>query len=522
MASTNYASHALVTCALLGATSLASAQPSPEAEVIRLRLQAEAHEKRDEPIACAETYLTIDRQFPNAKGGDEVLYNAGVCFEDGKSVGHAIKTFGKLLARFPTSRLAPRARVRIGNAAASIANFERAAQAYEGYVRRHAGEKDAPDALADAITYRKALGHNKNAIDNIETFVRNYHRKLASESASALFASAAIYEGQGDTNKMVGAYKRYIKTMGKRGGVDRLVIANAKIGTALWEQSCSAAGEDDSCVRVVRRKMKFGRKIKPGGKIKPALPTHCGPDRNRVLVLPRSRRLSAEAKKYFERTLSLSQQGTRAAASAGPWPGAADSAASARRWTEMARFYGQEEAFEALLSLRFPSNLDFDPRRKEKTRDSERRFSIWLKSMKERSMDLRKSYGEIGKKSTGVSRVAVLARAAQTSLHFTKQVQGAEIPISVRTGPYAKEGVDAYCSTLTSAAVPLEEEAIAAFAECLTLSRELDHFDRWSRLCERELATLRPEDFPLPAELHNASRAAGEVLSLTPLLLPPS
>ena len=44
-------------------------------------------------VACGQAYLDIYNRNPEATENDEVLYNAGVCFEEGKSIGAAIQTF---------------------------------------------------------------------------------------------------------------------------------------------------------------------------------------------------------------------------------------------------------------------------------------------------------------------------------------------------------------------------------------------------------------------------------------------
>jgi hypothetical protein len=59
---------------------------------------------------------------------------------------------------------------------------------------------------------------------------------------------------------------------------------------------------------------------------------------------------------------------------------------------------------------------------------------------------------------------------------------------------------------------------VQAYQHCLARSQELDHVGRWSGLCVRELARLRPDDFPLPREIHGEADAMGEVLTLEPRL----
>lgn len=501
----------LLSCALAAVSSgLASAEPSPAdkaaLELRRMRMTAEEHERRGQHAACAETYRQIYQKNPDTQGIDEVLYNAGVCFEDDTRIGRAIETYDLLVKRFPSSRRSARALVRIGSASASIADYERAAIAYEHYAKRFPGERDAPQALSNATTYRIALGHNKKAIANIEIFVRNYKRRLKQESADAQFGLAALYEREGNTEKMVGAFKRYLKGSGSHGGTDRLLIANAKIGIAKWEESCKTETIDGSCVRARRSKTKAAKN---------KLPTRCSPEATAgVQVLPRSPRLAREAKKHLVIALSLSRRAIRDAPDE-------SSKAATKHWEAAARFYSQQEDFETLLSLRFPTGLQFVPGTKQ-AKISERRFTNWIETMRTQSKTLGESYEEIQGPDAGPWAIAALARRGQNARHFSRQLQTASIPKEVRTGAYAKDGVDAFCHTMTGAAAPLEDLAITTYGMCLELSTVLNHFDSWSRLCESELALLRPADFPLPGEVRRVSTAAGDVLTLAPLLSAPA
>ena len=50
---------------------------------------------------CGQAYHDIYNRDPEATKNDEVLYNAGVCFEEGKSIGAAIQAFDLLQKYYP-------------------------------------------------------------------------------------------------------------------------------------------------------------------------------------------------------------------------------------------------------------------------------------------------------------------------------------------------------------------------------------------------------------------------------------
>jgi tetratricopeptide (TPR) repeat protein len=492
----------LITCALVAATEVASAQPSAASERARLIQAAEEHERNGAHRACAETYLQLLELDPKAQRGDQFLYNAGHCFEEAREIGRAIQIFERLEKSFPKSPHTRKALVRIGSAAAAVANFEKAADAFERYARRYAGEKDAPQALANAITYRRALGHHKEARSNIESFVKNYKKKRNEESAAALFGLAEIYQSQGDRSKMVKAYRRYIRDFGRSGGKDRLLIAHARIGESLWKQSCIKAGADGSCVRVKRIVL-----AKPKEKV----PRRCGsPSTVGVEVLPRNKRLVDAAKKEFAKVLALHRGGAIEKVTE-------NRQAAARYWVGATRFYTAQEDFEELMSLQFPRDLDFSPTGPAKAKESERRFSKWLGEMSKQSKALQSRYTELATlKGAGLATwvVAATARAGQVSRHFSDALAFAEIPSSIRRGPYAEEGVKAYCDALKSAGAPLADQAAMAFAFGLEKSQNLNHSGPWTRLCERQLSRLLPEDFPPRREVHGEANAVGDIMTL--------
>src|SRR5690606_5424518 len=116
-------------------------------KAVAMRKAAEQLEKSGQHVKCGQAYLDIFNENPDAQGRDEVLYNAGVCFEDGKSIGLAIQMFGILNKRFPDSTHTQKALVRMGSAYGAIAYYDQAAEKYIAYAKKYGGEDDAPKAL---------------------------------------------------------------------------------------------------------------------------------------------------------------------------------------------------------------------------------------------------------------------------------------------------------------------------------------------------------------------------------------
>ena len=117
---------------------------------------------------------------------------------------------------------------------------------------------------------------------------------------------------------------------------------------------------------------------------------------------------------------------------------------------------------------------------------------------------------------------AAAARIGQISQDFSDQLFTAEIPKEVRATQMidgydlAQDKVDAYCDALTTAAEPLAQKSLEAFGACLSKSTELGWFSDWSKLCERELGQLKPEEFPTASELRGDSDQVAPVIAVEP------
>lgn len=480
-------------------------------EQVGMRKAAEQLEKEGRHIECGKAYLAIYNSNETAEGTDEVLYNGGVCFEDGKSIGLAIQMFGLLDKNFPNSRHNKKALVRMGSAFASIASYQKASEKYEEYAKRFGGEDDAANALKNAVTYRKGIGMDKEAIANIENFVKKYKKKMKAESASAMFGLAGIYENQGNDEMVIKSYKKYMSVIGKTGGADRMLIANARIGEILWKQSCKTT-EDGACV-----KMKRERATRRRGKRRrsSAIPTQCGAESKiKMTVVSRDKRRSKEAMKYFKTAMGWVGKGAIKKTSD------EGRKAAAIYWMAATRFNMQGSKYENYLALKFPAGLDFDPKKKKKVKDSIKRFTKWKEQKSKLAAELNKEYGQIKEITGGGAAwaVAAAARAGQVTQNFSDALFTAEIPKVVRTGPYAQDMVDAYCDQMTTTADPLEKASLNAYGFCLNLSTKLNWFNDWSRLCEKELGQIRPGEYPTATEFHGDSSSTSDITDVQNLI----
>jgi tetratricopeptide (TPR) repeat protein len=463
-------------------------------------------------VECGQMYISIFNRNPDAPGNEEVLYNAGVCFEQGKSIGAAIQMFELLSTNYPKAKVTARAIARLGQNYARIAWYKESSEKYEEYAKRYAGEKDAYDAMNDAVFYRKGIGDDKQAIDNTTYFIKTFGKKKQDAAASAFFSLVSIYEKRGNDDQVIKHLQEYIKKYGKHGS-DRLVVAHAKIGEILWKQSCKVKTVNGSCVRVTReRALRSAQKGKKGRKKGSDQPKQCGPEAKiKLTVVDRDPKLVRQAMAAFGSAIKVYE---------GKGGKVGGDERVAKYYYARAKFHQAEVDFEEFLSHKFPANLDFNQKNKAKAKKSLERFEEWFKNKTKTGDAARKKYEAlVFNVKEPANAIAGAARVGQLAQNFSDALFTAEIPNDVRTGPYADEAVEVYCDTLMGKAEPLEARSLDAFGACLKASTDYGWFSEWSKLCERELGQIRPEEFPTAAEVRGEPDKVAPVTAIEPGIL---
>jgi tetratricopeptide (TPR) repeat protein len=469
-------------------------------------------------VECGQMYLEIYNKNPTAPDNDEVLYNAGVCFEDGRSIGLAIQMFNLLQKYYPKSKLASKAIARLGKAYGDVAFYDRASEKLEEYAKKFAGEKDAYDAMSDAVFYRKGIGDDAKAIENTTYFVRTFGKKKPAEAANAAFSLTSIYEKQGDHDKVIKHLREYIRLHGAKGGADKLVIAHAKIGQILFKQSCPVKEINGSCVKITRERAVVTKKQakKKKGKETYVAPKQCGPESKiKLTVVKRDDRKLREAMQAFA---AASKEFNKVSDKD-------DGAASARYYFALGKMAEADVEFEKYLNIQFPTNLNFgdgSPEKKAMAEKAMKRFTDWLKEKEKAGGVTTKKYEAVLAIKDNANSIAAAARLGQITQNFADQLFTAEIPQEVRKSQIiegydiAQDKVDAYCDALTTAAEPLADRSLQAYGVCLSKSTELGWFSEWSKLCEHELGQIKPEDFPTASELRGESTHVAAVIAVEP------
>jgi hypothetical protein len=238
----------------------------------------------------------------------------------------------------------------------------------------------------------------------------------------------------------------------------------------------------------------------------------CGSaSKNKIVVTARKPGLAKDAQSHFNAAIKLWRKG-EAMSSIGGKDEAdkAYRAGEAARWVGAAMFYLGEKKYEDFLSVAFPEKLDFSDAKPAKKKDSAKRLDKFYKEKGRKGGEAKVHYDEIfAMAKEGVLNkdprqmaaswaIAGRARTGQIAQNSADALWTAEIPADVRR---YDDGRQAYCDAMQDFADPLEKKAVDDFSLCLGVSNDLSWFNEWSQLCERELAQMRPQDFPTAGEV---------------------
>jgi tetratricopeptide (TPR) repeat protein len=476
------------------------------------RKKLEQYQKVGRYRECGEGYAKLANDYPDDPRWPELAYNAAICFEAAKLIGQAIMIRDALIRVKPKHKLAHKALYQVGQNYHALAWYSRAADYYEKFAKQFPGETEAPDALRDAIVFRLGRAEYEKALDNVRFFAKKYggRRKFKSRAAAAFFSLGSYYDQKEDLEQIIKFYKKYLKSWGRSGGKDRQILANVKIGRALWRRSCPlrSPGLNGAC--VVTKRVRSKRKIrkKRRGRKRIELRTQCGPQtKTKITVVQRKRNLARQAMKHFKAALRLSR---RAKVKGKNKDEMAQRRMQMQQAVAEAKFHEAEQIFEKFLQQKFPKGLDFSKRNKKRLKRSIKKFAKYLKAKGKLLNQARKVYQKVillkrpGWAIAGAARIGQLYQQFADAL-YTAPVPKADIPKVLRTRSQREEFLmtftDAYCDALEDKARPLEDKAVSGLAFCLNKSTQLSWYNNWSRLCEKELNQIKPAQYPLATEI---------------------
>jgi hypothetical protein len=365
---------------------------------------------------------------------------------------------------------------------AAVAMYDRAADLLEEYAKKYAGEQDAYAALSDVVFYRKAIGQRAKAIEDTRYFIKMFGAKKPRESADAMWSLRTLYDG----DELIKQLREYVRTFGAKGGAGRVVIVYSTIAQVLLKQSCPIRGVDGVCVTVRERARTCGKGTTPT-----------------LAVTARNTKKVAEARAALEQAIREYERD------------AITDDVEARYAYAQAHVARADLELEAYLAIAVPRGLDFDDKHRA---NSMKRFSAWLYQAQKSGAALISRYEAVLATKDVASSITAAARIAIVSQSFATSMATAEIPRDIKKAPMAVEKQKALCERMIEVIEPLEERAVMAFGVCLAKSTELGWFGDSSAFCERELARMKPDEFPLAHEVRSEPHDYAPVIATEPAL----
>ncbi|MBA2539466.1 MAG: hypothetical protein H0V17_07525 [Deltaproteobacteria bacterium] len=449
-------------------------------------LERQAKTSSDETLyaQCGQAYFDLYNQKPTDPTGDELLFNAALCFQRAGSSGAAISTFDLLIRHFPASIFAPRGLARVGQMYAMIGSYAKAAEKLETYATKYAGENDAASALSEAALYRGALGEYDKQIADTQQLLKMFGARKHAEAMQASFGLIEVYgkRSAADREKHLRDFLRQFGSKDPELGIR----AHALLGEAVWQRACAAKTIDGSCITMQRdRTLPMApRKTKPTASSK-----RCGPaSETTIVAVPRNARLVDEAMKSFAEASKLYEQ-TR------------PTSPVARHAYARAKLLIAERDLEAFLAVKFPTNLNFSPDRPQQAKASSQKFDDFIAARQKLGGAATVKLEAVLMIKDAVNSIAAAQRIGFLAHAFASELMTAEIPRDVRTGQYAADKVEAFCDKMTEVAEPLLQRAVQGYDICLTKAGELGIHDAVVKACARERAAIGPTTFALSTEL---------------------
>lgn len=431
----------LIVLILVGLTSSAAADGTTIEGLVK---QAEAAEKTARESGDPGAYETCGAAYVEVANAqmaadldhiDESLYNAAYCYEKSGSVGVSVTLYTRLVDEFPRSVLAARALPRRGLIYFAIAYYDKAADDFETYAKKYAGDKDAADALENAFRLRAALGDEDAARRDAEMWIKYFGAKRPGDAADVAFVLAWRTREHGKADDALDEYRKWIRTYGGKARRDQLVAAYEAIGELEWRASCKGTPTPEGfCIARTRTT---------------AIP-RCGTRLPLVTV-------ERDPARVKEATAAL-KQAVRAAETSG------DELAGIRG--DQARLLLVDQRLEAALAIELP--IPLVDAAGHTTPASTKELMTWLSTWQKQLADARRGYEDLLRSHNMRVAVASAGRIAFSMQHAADTLGSAPLP------KLKKLKLDviraAYCDALTTYVAPLDAQAEQAAAACLDVA----------------------------------------------------
>lgn len=465
-----------------------------------LRKKAESLGKRSRFKEAAEVYLNIYRNYSGVydeRGMCEVLFNTAINMEAARLVMPAIKVREKMIELYPECEHSKKAAFFIGQNYHALQVFPLAAENYETFAKRYSGEEEAPEALANAVTFYIGLGKYDDAWGAIDLFEKKYKGRHPGKTATVFFSAGYIFindakEGNrkswDDVRKH---YQKYLRVYGRVKALDEQVQAWVFIGDAYWNQ----------------RKPDYVQAEKAYRK---ALAIFDGKAMDKVSENARKASMlnaAAKARYYIAERKFINFTEIKFP----EFRPENDVPKKELNWWE--KKVGKEVAAKAQevrkyrkLLVRWGEMSRREARQEEKKEKSNIQFEYWIEHEFVPWMDKKnKAMEEANQDIAAVMdlhvpewEMAAAARAGDMQMEFMQALYDAPLPPAFKDD---QELIDIYRSSMDEKAQPFRDIAVNLYERCLVISTKVRWFNENSLRCEEQLNKLDPRKYPVSEEI---------------------
>lgn len=369
------------------------------------------------------------------------------------------------LEAFEDSRAAADVLLLLGSGHHALTDYARAADYYEAFARaqpdaRCPGDSEAPclsapNAMENAIVFRKALGQLERARDDADWYAETFERSRPQDAARVRLLASRL---EPDTEARTTRLSAHLRDRRGRAAPSEAIALRVDLGETLLER-----GQRAEALTQFRRADRLWTRRGAG---QMAAPVGSTPE---------------------EWTAEL---------------------ARTREDVGLARFRLAEARFERFSRMRAPAYRQA-PRRRDITRWVRGRLRPWVARKLRALRAADRAYERVDGVGVTAWSIAAAARRGELYRQLAEQLRTLEVPRIVEDDA---EGIAATVQYRENTFRVLVRPALERFRQCVELAERTRLYGDWSERCAAQLARLEPERYQAPPELRRRRSWVSETL----------